>query len=532
MSILSGIKQLFSAALTSFGYDAVLVKNKRKPPTGLLRSEDLELLADDRRKLVSTGRDINRNFSIAAWMVRQHLDYVTTFTFQAKTGNDALDEKLEKLIRERGKRKNCDVSGRFGIRQMLRIAEARRVVDNDCFLMKLASGALQPIEGDRIRSPIGEVEGQWVPMDAAGRKLVEWIQGVQIVPGGRPINYAVWRRGNIANMFILDRIVPAENIYHHAIFERFDQVRGVSPLAASLNTLRDCYEGFDAALAKMKVSQLFGLSIYRQSSEQFGQVSQQTVSTDESDAEDGDDDTSLTSPGYKVDFNQGPFLLDLDDNDRAEFLESKSPSLEFQAWAMVMIGVALKALDIPYSYYDESFTNYTGSRGAVLRYEASAEVKRDRNRELLDWWTDWQIEIASQDGYFTAEELATLAEATEAYCWLHRGTPWLDPLKEVQAELRACDAAFDNPEDVAQRHGRNVYENIDKIAKVNEYAVSKGVRLNTMIPLPSEPQQTDPDADPMPGDHKKPASGQQPADNENPNDPAGEGMSTRHAMSR
>ena len=72
-----------------FGYDAVESKNRRQAPTGRLRSEDKELLPQQRRKLTSAARDIHRNFTIAAWAIRKHLDYVSTFSFQSGTGHAA-----------------------------------------------------------------------------------------------------------------------------------------------------------------------------------------------------------------------------------------------------------------------------------------------------------------------------------------------------------------------------------------------------------------------------------------------------------
>jgi hypothetical protein len=41
-----------------------------------------------------------------------------------------------------------------------------------------------------------------------------------------------------------------------------------------------------------------------------------------------------------------------------------------------MIQTALKGLDIPYSFFDEAHTNYSGARQALLQYEQSADVKR------------------------------------------------------------------------------------------------------------------------------------------------------------
>lgn len=455
---MSALVGALRTARTFFGYDAVTDRIRRKAPIALLRSEDAELSPSDRRKLVSGTRDTIRNSAIAGWMVRRHLDYITTFSFQAKTGNAALDTKLEALIAKRGQ--NCDVTGRLSLPQLARMAEARRTIDHDCFLVKLADGRVQPLEGDRILTPFGD--GDWQPVKSAdGRTVSQWIHGVQVDGGGRPLNYAVCRRGCGINQFVLDRVVPAANVYHHAHFERFDQVRGVSPLAATLNTLRDVYEGFDFALAKMKVSQLFGLSIYRQNLEGFPDYAAQTD-------EDGD------SAGCKVDFGQGPFLLNLDPGDKAEFLESKSPSTEFQSFSQTMVQVALKGLDIPYSFYAENYTNYSGARQAYLQYEQSAEVKRCDVRRMLDWWTTWQIQLAIQDG-----ELPGVTLDQISWVWLHRGMPWLDPLKEIQAEKEAIDACLDNPEDIAQRHGRNFFDNVDKIAACRAYAESQGVPFMT-----------------------------------------------------
>jgi len=58
----------------AFGYDATEDKGRRKAPYALLRSEDDELPRARREQAITLGRDIRRNFSIAAWAIRRHLD--------------------------------------------------------------------------------------------------------------------------------------------------------------------------------------------------------------------------------------------------------------------------------------------------------------------------------------------------------------------------------------------------------------------------------------------------------------------------
>ena len=450
--------------LRSFGYDATEAKNKRKAPTGLLRGEDAELLPEQRRRLLSSSRDLQRNFSLAAWMVRRHLDYVSTFAFQAKNGNEQLDDLLEAKIKEYSKADNCDVAGRHGLHNMIRLTEARKTIDGDCGLIKLIDGRLQAIEGDRIKTPLG---------GASGYPEKEFTQGVRCDVAGKALEYAVCRRGDSANAFIFERLVPRSNLYLHGAYERFDQVRGISQLAAAINTLRDTYEGFEYALAKLKVDQLFGLVFYRQSDEPLGHIT-----AEEEDSE----------PKYQVDFGKGPWSMELDPGDRAEFLESKSPSEEFQSFTQTMISVALKALDIPYSFYAENFTNYSGARQALLQYQQSADIKRADVATMLDDLTAWRIRLWIMDG-----ELPNNIDWQ--WQWIPRGLPWIDPLKEIQAEIEAIDTGLDNPEDICQRHGRNFYENIDKIQRCRQYAEERGVKLMTRGASKPDEEETKPGQD-------------------------------------
>lgn len=446
-----------SAARRQWGYDATEAKNRRKAPDGILRSEDAELTPDQRRKLVSSARDIQRNFTLAGWMLRKHLDYVSTFNFQSKTGSKELDRLIEKRIRWRMRKENCDVAGRFGLAALLRALEERRTVDGDAFVLKLADGRLQAIEGDRVRTPAGGFPG-------SNRKASEFVHGVRCDDAGKALEFAVCRRGKAsdfssnAGTFVFEKFLTAANVWQHAYFQRFDQVRGVAPLAPAINTLRDCYEGFDYALAKMKVSQLFGLAVFRQSDDAIG-----TQATDD----DG---------GLKIDFGKGPLFLDLDSQDKAEFLESKSPSVEFQQFAQTMISVALKGLDIPYSFYSENFTNFSGQRQAWIQYDLSARVKRRSNIELLDQITEWWLRMDVEDGI-----LPQMNVADAPWRWLSVGVPWIDPLKEVQADVQAIGAALGSRTRILREQG----EDFEEIAA--ELADEKALLESLGLPVDVQP---------------------------------------------
>lgn len=455
-----------------WAYHAVIPSNKRTNPTGINRSEDAELSTTERAKLLSAGRDLHRNFALVGWAVRKHLDYVSTFTFQGKLADAVKNAKLEAFVAKWSKKENFDVAQRHDLRRFLRLSEQRRTIDGDVFVSKLwdprnkrIHGKVQAIEGDRIRSFLGNppalVKGQQV------------IHGVRLDDYGAAMQYALHRRtgggpwAGQGSSFTFERMLNAKFVYHHAYWDRFDQTRGISPLAAVYNSLIDLYESFDYALAKMKVSQLLGLIFYRDAADSVGDT------TDESTT----DENGVTVPKYKVKFGKDPFKLELDAGDKAEFLESKSPSSEFQTFCQTMVALVLKAFDIPYSFYAENFSNYSGSRQALLQYEQSAENRRAENRDLLNDLTAWRLGLAIAEGDPDLEGI-TLDDLR--WEWVAAALPWIDPLKEGTANALAVQEGFDSTPGVCKAAGKDAFEiaveQADHEVRVNKMRADKGLQ--------------------------------------------------------
>ncbi len=414
-----------SARRFLMGYDAVAQDNKRKTVAPLLRSEDDELNATQRRQLQASTRDVRRNYTVARWMVDRHLDYVTTFNFRSASPSPSINDTLENLVREWSEPANFDIAGRHSRQRALRLTEAGRTVDGDLLVVRQTSGHVQLIESDRVRET-GDMP------DTVDRARVT--RGIVTNKAGRAKAYIVARRGSASfgASFKFDRLVPAHNAYLHACYDRVDQVRGISPIASALNELRDAYEIFDHARAKAKVAQMFGLVFFR----------------------DGEDTVAPNTPsadptGYQVDFGRGPVQLDLEPGDDAKFLESQHPGGSFESFTNQLIGIALKSLAIPRSFWDESFTNFSGARQALILYERAADQKRADNRALLDWLTRWRIQLWSLDGRLPK----SLDPADLRWEWQHAGLPWIDPLKEVTGHTAALAAALTSRTRILKQQG-------------------------------------------------------------------------------
>lgn len=455
-------------------YEGANTSTKRRQVSTALWAEDKHLPRSKRRSLTASTRDLIRNFSIACWMVRKHLDYVSRFTFQAKTDDEVLNSEIERVVNLRSRRQRCDASYRHSLARLLRIAEGRSVIDGDILFRKLAPrgdvfnrGRLQLFESELVND-----EGAPKPRS----DTLQWVNGVLVGPATQPLAYSIHRRLERGTQFA--EVIPATEGYLHAYWDsslRADQVRGVSPLAAAANDMRDVAEGKALAMAKLKVHQMFGLVITRQADATTG-YGQSNSGTE-----------------YEVDVSDGPFQLDMDPGDAANFLESGTPATETVDFLQLVVHLALKALNIPFSFFREDFTNFFGSRAALLHYLRSCETRIRDLQELLDWITQWWLGLAVVDGELMLPrgvEFETLQ-----WEWIPDGVPWWDPSKEINGHILAVQYNFDNVDRICRSTGTDFAENVRINARLKQYAADMGVPLpdNSMVTNGQQPDATEDD---------------------------------------
>ena len=59
---------------TNLDYDGAATNDRRFMPTTRLKSTDQLLTKTKRKRLTNAARDLQRNFAVAAWAIRRHLD--------------------------------------------------------------------------------------------------------------------------------------------------------------------------------------------------------------------------------------------------------------------------------------------------------------------------------------------------------------------------------------------------------------------------------------------------------------------------
>lgn len=467
----AGTKAQIQSRITSFGYNAVEDKGRRQSPQKSVKHESLVLTPKKRAKLQATAQDQARNHALVAWMVRKHLDYTSKFHVSFKTDNPELDNLVNRLLSWNGRPQNFDVCGRFGRDEFMRLFEMEKVLNGDAAIIKLQDGRNQAIESDLI-APGKAPQGEQLPEGINGSGLV-------IGSNGEVEQYSICNRGPDGKTVTHDHLEPSENVVFDAYWTRFgSQFRGVSPLSTAINTVQDIHEGFEFNLIKAKMHALFGLAIMRGANEP-GEMGGAGGSLDEttSGAAPTASDTHLDLKPDAVN------LLDLVQGDDVKVIESGTPSAEFVNGSYLFIQIALLSLDIPITSFDSRRSSFSARIADLNEYEVSVGAKRTKNRYVLQDLSDHLIDVVWESESWRLGEVAGRADMTprqvkDAIEWVPAGSPWLDKAKQIAGDKLAIEIGEDNPIDAARRKGSDVFANIDKTARVIEYAKEKGVPLS------------------------------------------------------
>jgi capsid protein len=460
------------------GYDAISDQHRRAAPRPLRYSEDDHLLPMARRRAISTITDQLRNIVLLAWMVRQHLANVCRHNFHAATGDEDLDRMLEKFISEQSAARNFDLRQKFNRQKTIELLEGRAVADGDSFLLKVQPHFVQGLEGDRIGPPLD------MPADhiQEGRR---WIHGIEVDmdKGGRALRYTLLKRN--WSLLYFDRYVPASSVIMHGYFNRWDQIRGVSPLLAVCNQAEDLYETIEFSYLKAKFHAMVAFAVEKIHAEGAGGmpiVSRQPNSTNGL-SQTVDNSGNMNAPvttaeTIKSEVRPGAAgILDLYKGEKVDVVESKSPSIELQSFTELEIKLILLALDIPYIFYDALKGSYSVHRSIVQQYEQSCAPKREAIQEVLDAWTAWRLMLAFEDGECPPPS-AKVLRAGKFWKWEPAARPWIDPLDMRRAQLFGVAGGIESLEDIAHERGKTAFQIIDENAAVIAYAKKKGMVLD------------------------------------------------------
>ena len=462
---------------TSFGYDAVVDKNRRRSPATATRHESKVITQNDRRKLIATAQDQRRNLALVAWAYRLHLSFNTQFRLHVTTKDDGLNEEIENAFDWWSLPTNCDVTKRHSLPRLCRLMEGHRFTDGDVGVLFTTAGRIQLIEGDRINKP-----SSGVPQHLA---KVDWNHGVELDSAGAARRYMICNRQNGGTGLEFDSVKTARNLKLFGYMERYDQHRGISPLSAAINTFADVYEAWELNILKAKAHALFGIVVSRESSGrgELGLEQTETVAATDTDQEKYAAERYEATPS-------GVFKWEMGMGESVSTVESKTPSEEFIAFTNLLVRVGILAMDLPFSFFDGSGASYSSQRMDLTLYEVGNNVKREPMQQLLSLIAKWKL-ARWTSAEQTVDDFGepriklpgrmTLNDLT--YEWIPAGIPWLDPAKESKADEAAVRMGIASRGYIAKKRGYSkLRRTFDELEYEENEIARRGITIQAADP--------------------------------------------------
>lgn len=291
------------------------------------------------------------------------------------------------------------------------------------------------------------------------------IMGVEVDKFGRRVAYHLWDNHPGSDYPFRRRLtrsrVPADQILHLYIPERIGQVRGVPWGHTAMRRLHhvESYEEAELVASRVAASKM---GFFK--------------STDSDSYEgDGEEETgeiiTETEPGI---FEQLPDGVDF------TAFDPQHPTSQFKDFIKSNLRGASVGLGAGYNTLanDLEGVNFSSLRQGALN-------ERDLWKLVQFWltghfhdrvfadWLKWSL---------TTGEVPLPASKFFKFnqpIWVPRGWKWIDPQKEVAANIAAIEAGLTTRSRVLNEQGQDFEEILDELAKEKELAAEKGIQINS-----------------------------------------------------
>lgn len=353
------------------------------------------------------------------------------------------NEALEAWWRQWQRAENCDITGRRSFRQQCQAAVRSSAKDGEFMIREITGRAAGP-----MGYALQVLDPQRCPVDyqvdrMPGGRFIR--QGIEFSREGRPLAYFFMRGdpGHSAYTFngsSLDR-VPAQEIIHGFLEDIIGQRRGLPWAATSLWRLH-MLGGFEkAALASARTGASVGG--FFEWKEGYGPA----------EADDGFEDEELYIEP------EGGVFQELPPGAEVKEFRSQYPTGEFGPFHKAMLRGAGAGMGVAYVSFanDLEGVNFSSIRQGVLD-------ERDHWMDLQEWLIETLIDRCYQAalkqsllrGLVMHNGIRLRPENIQRYLnvyWQGRRWAWVDPTKDVKAEIDAKNNLLTAPSEIIRRRG-------------------------------------------------------------------------------
>ena len=418
---------------------------------------------------------------------------------QVMTSRDQLNERInadiERAWSEWGRATRCHTGGALALPDLMRLCMAQVFEAGEIFIRKhpRAFGDSAVPLGLEIIEPERIADDYTVPQ-VGGANVVR--MGVEVDPFGRPVAYWVRdlhvgdiQRRTDGKTSSLTR-VPAAEIIHLRLVDRWPQTRGVPWMHAAMRRLNDM-DGYSEA----------EIVAARSAACVVGFIESPEAPLPEADTAD---------VGPELAFEAGQ-ITHLAPGEKFSGFAPTRPNPAMDPFMRMMLREVASGIGVSYESIsrDYSQSNYSSSRLSLLD-------DRDTWRVLQQWFIrsfceplfrEWLMvaTFARAVPTVSVAEYATNPGKFEAASWKPRGWLWVDPTREVNAYKEAVKAGMTTLTDViaATGGGKDIEDVLRERKRELAMLHEAGIEVDTTVvppPLPAGAVPAEPGASADPED--------------------------------
>lgn len=403
---------------------------------------------------------------------------------QVKTTRDVLNDRVNSDIEDAwcqwAEAENCHTGGRLAFQHLERACMGQVFEAGEVFIRKHYSAfgamdvpfALEMIEAERIADYI---DVPFVNVQPGN----QFRMGVEVDAFQKPVAYWIRKRhpGEILfygdyNSTLIER-VPADQIIHLAVIDRWPQTRGEPWLHTAARRLNDMdgYAEAEIIRARTQASMAGGIET-PEDSESFGEANAVDGSTDDGSVE------MEMEPGILKRTNPGEKII---------LPSPTSPNPAADPFMRMMLREVAAGAGVSYESLsrDYSQTSYSSGRLALLddrdlwKFFQSWFICDFRNVVHKEWLR--QTVLAEKIPSISVIQYALDPRKFEAVRYKPRGWSWIDPTSEVTAYKLAVRSGFTTVTDViaATGGGQDIEDVLDTRRRELDLMKAKDLTFET-----------------------------------------------------
>lgn len=386
---------------------------------------------------------------------------------QARTGDERLNKEIESLWKEWTRPENCDITGQQTFEEMQAMLLRRKIVDGEILIKKVIDKRGRfPLKLQVIKS---DLLSQYLLRAPKTNNVIR--SGIELNDHLQPLAYWIDKKTPDRYTEYDPTRVRADEIIHLWTRSQPDQIRGMSDLTPIIKRLKDTQDYLDAETVAAKIAACFSVFITTQTGAP-GMVGRIGNTKDPEKKK-----IQSIRPGMIKYLAPG------------ESVTTANPSRGIASakdYVSIQERLAGAGLGLSYELMSRDFnsSSFSAARQGMLEDRKTFEpIQQFLSAHLCTpIYREW-LDTCVLAGILDIPDYFANREAYQAVEWVTPGWSWIDPQKEVNADISAIQNGGKTLSQWCAERGYDWREQLEQMALEKETAESLGLKLTVHTPI-------------------------------------------------